>query len=273
MRNRLLILSCLIFFTACRHRENEALRELDGTTNVQPAPVLSVVPEVEPFKEFAVFWDYYARRIKLNEDFVGYDSNRKQISKLEFLKALSMGIYQPIIINPTDSIRYQLKPNPQGVEAAIRDYMRMYAEKELVFYNMEKKSIPEFSFKTLDGDSYTSENTKGKIVLFKCWFISCLPCVQEMPELNAMVESYKDRKDIIFLSLAIDDAMPLKNFHEKTRFDYQTVAEQKSYMTNKLMVSAYPTHFLMDKEGRVVKVAHSGTEIRTFLKRLLDPTQ
>jgi len=271
MSNRSLILACLIIFTACQHRKNEALKDIDTTTNAQPvpAPALSVIQEVKPFKEFTKFWDYYARRIKLNEDFAGYDTNRNQISKEQFLKALSTRLYQPIVINPADSIRYQLKRNPPGAENAIGDYMKMYAEKELIFYAMEKNPIPKFSFETLDGNSYTSENTKGKIVLFKCWFISCLPCVKEMPELNALVESYKDRNDIVFLSLAIDDAAPLKRFLKKTRFDYRTVAGQKIYMTNKLKVNAYPTHILIDKEGNVVKVANSVNEVRMFLKRML----
>jgi len=54
-----------------------------------------------------------------------------------------------------------------------------------------------------------------------------------------------------------------------TRFDYQTVAAQASYMSDNLKVYANPTHFLVDKAGKVIKVANSADEVETFLKRIL----
>jgi len=264
MRYRLLMLFCFILFIGCNHHEKVTSKGTGTPANTPPAIV-----EAEPFKEFPALWDYYARHIKLNEDFVGYDEDHKQISKENFLKILSTGKYQPIIINPTDAIRYQLKTSPPGAESSIAVYMKMFADKELVFYHMEGRPVPKFNFVTIKGDRYTSENTKGKILLFKCWFIACHPCVREMPELNTLVESYRDRSDIVFLSLAIDDETPLKNFLKTTRFDYQTVAEQQSYMSDKLKVNAFPTHFLIDKAGRVVKVSNSADEVEMFLKRML----
>jgi len=74
---------------------------------------------------------------------------------------------------------------------------------------------------------------------------------------------------MVFLSLAIDDKASLKSFLKKTKFDYQTVASQASYMSDKLKVNEYPTHFLVDKEGKVVKVTNSAEELETFLKRML----
>jgi thiol-disulfide isomerase/thioredoxin len=45
---------------------------------------------------------------------------------------------------------------------------------------------------------------KGKIVVIKCWYIHCAACIKEFPEVNNLVRKYKDRKDIIFISLAED---------------------------------------------------------------------
>ncbi|MEJ5961429.1 TlpA family protein disulfide reductase [Pedobacter immunditicola] len=146
----------------------------------------------------------------------------------------------------------------------------MFAKKELVFYRMEGRPVPKFDFVTIEGDRYTSENTKGKILLLKCWFIACVPCVKEMPALNTLIESYRHRKDMVFLSLATDEEASLKTFLKNTKFDYQTVAAQASYMSDKLNVYAYPTHFLVDKAGKVVKVTNSVDELETFLKRMLE---
>ena len=238
MRYKLLIRSCyiLFIFIGCNRSEKVNSKVVDTSSNTQPTPLLAVTT-VEPFKEFQAFWNYYERNIKLNEDFVGYDKDHKQISKAKFLQNLSTGNYQPIRINPTDSIRYQLMTSPPGVQSSIVGYMKIFAKRELVFYRMEGKPVPKFDFVTIAGDRYTSENTKGKILLLKCWFIACIPCVKEMPDLNALIESYSHRKDMVFLSLAIDDKASLKSFLKKTKFDYQTVASQASYMSDKLKVN------------------------------------
>lgn len=272
MRSSLMILSCCILFIGCNHREKVTSKVTDTLANTQPTPLPAII-EVEPFKEFQAFWNYYERNIKLNEDFVGYDKDYKQISKAQFLENLSTGNYQPILVNPTDSIRYQLKTSPPGTQGSIADYMKMFANEELVFYRMEGRPVPKFNFVTIKGDRYTSENTKGKILLFKCWFIACVPCVKEMPALNTLIESYRHRKDMVFLSLAIDDEAPLKSFLKNTRFDYQTIAAQASYISDKLKVNAYPTHFLVDQAGKVVKVTNSVDELKIFLERMLEKQQ
>jgi thiol-disulfide isomerase/thioredoxin len=227
------------------------------------------IEEIKPFKDFTPFWNYYANKIKLNEDFISYDKNKNRILKSEFLKKLATGIYQPILINPTDSIRYQLKPSPDAADDDISLYMKQFAHEQLVFYQMEGHLLPKFNFTTIDNVNNTSENTKGKILLIKCWFISCKPCIQEMPELNKLVEKYKNETDIIFLSLAIDNKMQLKDFLKKTQFDYQTVANQDNYMSEKLNVVGYPTHLLVNKEGQVVKISNDAQQIKGFLEKML----
>lgn len=89
-----------------------------------------------------------------------------------------------------------------------------------------------------------------------------------MPELNKMVEKYNNRKDILFVSLAIDDKKPLQEFLTKTKFEYATVPSQDKYMTEKLKVAAYPTHFLMDKNGILVKTVNTETAISEVLEQL-----
>ena len=94
-------------------------------------------------------------------------------------------------------------------------------------------------------------NTKGKIIILKCWFIHCGTCVAEFPVLNQIVEQYKDRKDILFISLASDEKQPLVNFLKTKKFDYETVPNQKKYMIAELKVTAYPTHIVVGKDGKI----------------------
>lgn len=83
-------------------------------------------------------------------------------------------------------------------------WLKYKAEREYKNYQMEGKELPDFNFTDLDGTVYDKETTAGKIVVLKCWFIGCVPCVEEMPALNKLVNQYRNQKDIVFVSLAFD---------------------------------------------------------------------
>jgi len=126
---------------------------------------------------------------------------------------------------------------------------------------MEGKYFPEFHFTDLKGDEYNNENTKGKIIILKCWFIKCAACVAEFPELNELVEKYQDREDIIFISLAFDSNDELKQFLLRKPFNYKVASVQAEFMQNDLAINAYPTHFIIDKTGMIQKVVNSADEM------------
>ncbi|HTM98707.1 MAG TPA: TlpA disulfide reductase family protein [Pedobacter sp.] len=229
-----------------------------------------IVLEKDIMKDFNSFWSYYTSDIKFFEDFVPFDTAGLAMEKGDFLKVLNSGAYYPLMIYSKDSlINYKLAKIPAKAPEYVGAYISQDSRAALVHYKMEGKSIPAFSFTDINGKLYTSANTKGKIVLFKCWFINCPVCIQEMPQLNKMVQKYKDRDDILFISLAMDSKKPLQTFLKKTQFDYTTVPDQDKYMSDQLKVSSYPHHFLINKEGLMVKAVGDATAIEMLLEREL----
>ena len=49
---------------------------------------------------------------------------------------------------------------------------------------MEGTQFPKFSFKDLNGNLVSNESMKGKIIVIKCWYIHCTPCIKEFPQVN-----------------------------------------------------------------------------------------
>jgi cytochrome oxidase Cu insertion factor (SCO1/SenC/PrrC family) len=74
--------------------------------------------------------------------------------------------------------------------------------------------VNHFTFKVLDlkGNQYDNQNTQGKILVLKTWFIRCHACVEEMPAMNKIVKAFDHRKDIVFLSLALDNEKNSRSF-------------------------------------------------------------
>ncbi|MDQ8053343.1 MAG: TlpA disulfide reductase family protein [Pedobacter sp.] len=219
-------------------------------------------------KDFNSFWLYFNTYALLHQDLQAVDEKDRPIDKGAFLQKISDGGYLPVVLQNEEGTKvFKLARLPKGSSDNIRLLLMNYANRELIYYRMEGKSAPAFDFTTISGKHFTSSNTKGKIVLFKCWFINCVACVEEMPALNKLVERYKDRNDILFISLAMDPKAPLKQFLTKTRFDYETVPDQTEYMTNKLHVQMYPTHYVINKKGILVKVPPDEAELEKYLAK------
>ena len=95
---------------------------------------------------------------------------------------------------------------------------------------------------------------KGKIIVIKCWYIHCAACIKEFPQVNALVSKYKDRKYIVFVSLAEDTPEQLKTFLGRKPLLYSVIPNMKEYMNNALQLNSFPTHFIINKEGIISKV-------------------
>jgi peroxiredoxin len=258
-------------FIACRHQPNSTDKIIVEAPKVAVSKIgMPIISEKEIMKDFSSFWNYYTSSVKFFEDFVPFDTAGLRIEKAAFLKVINSGEYYPLLVHSKDSVfNYRLAKIPAKSPEHAGAYLSQDSRNALKHYQMEKKPIPPFSFKDVNGKLYTSANTKGKIILFKCWFIRCGACILEMPALNRMVQKYKHRDDILFISLAIDPKKPLQTFLKKTQFDYATIPDQEKYMRDQLKVSAYPYHSLINKEGLLVKAVGEASDIEMLLEREL----
>ena len=139
------------------------------------------------------WWTYHYNNIVLSSSFIAIDDSSKIISKGEFLKKLTSGDFIPLKLISEDSIsRYKLFKLDQTSDTNIRSTIKNTSSTEYTYFKMEGKNFPKFDFKDLNGIEYNNENTKGKIVIVKCWFIACHACVAEFPILNELVQEYPE---------------------------------------------------------------------------------
>jgi peroxiredoxin len=123
-----------------------------------------------------------------------------------------------------------------------------------------KPLAPTFSGITLDGKTINSAALKGKILILNLWFINCPNCIQEIKLLNEVVDAYKDNKDVVFIGLASNTKADLQKFLTKNPFKYQIIPSAGTFTLFKFgepkkngeYYLGYPTHVVIDKEGRIV---------------------
>ncbi|MCX6319032.1 MAG: TlpA disulfide reductase family protein [Bacteroidetes bacterium] len=117
---------------------------------------------------------------------------------------------------------------------------------------MLNKPLPHFELKGLDSTVWESAQQTGKIIVINCWFTTCKPCIQEMPELNDLVEANKN-KYVLFLAPAPEDGALIRKFLTKYTFHYIILTSALDYFNN-AGIENFPTHLVVDKTGIVREV-------------------
>ncbi|MNG05972.1 Thiol-disulfide oxidoreductase ResA [compost metagenome] len=168
---------------------------------------------------------------------------------------MANGNFIPIRLKSDDKIYYyKLFKIELNSDSSIKATINQIGFDALKNYKMEGTPFPKFLFKDLNGNEVSNETMKGKIIVVKCWYIHCTPCIREFPQVNRLAAEYKDRKDILFISLAEDSAEQLKTFLARKSLSYAVIPDMKIYMNETLNLNAFPTHFILNKEGLIAKV-------------------
>ena len=57
---------------------------------------------------------------------------------------------------------------------------------------------------TADHKPLNTASLRGKVLFFNFWATSCIPCKEEMPDINNLYLHFKDSSNIAFLSIDVD---------------------------------------------------------------------
>lgn len=222
-------------------------------------------------RDLTSFMNYRDSNIILSREFTGLDTASAIIAKGAFLDSLSTGHYLPLKITSGHAKpSYRLYKLPDTASNDIKTIIRYWALQENAFYKLEGTEFPDFHFADMDGHLYSKASTRGKIVVLKCWFLACLPCLEEIPVLNKLKEEYADRKDILFISLCMDPRAEVEAYLKKNPFSYITIPGQDRFLNDTLKLNGYPTHFVIDKNGKIIRKTEDNREMVYALKKLLE---
>lgn len=111
---------------------------------------------------------------------------------------------------------------------------------------------PDYSFVTLDGKFLSFADLKGKVVVLDFWATWCSPCVAALPALQRLAKKLAG-EPFVLVSLSGDaDGGRLRDFLAKHPADWPQVWDQKKETSHQFQVTALPTYFVLDPEGRVL---------------------
>ena len=128
----------------------------------------------------------------------------------------------------------------------------------------EDKKFPEFTAKTISGEDISSDLFKdSKLTVVNVWGSWCGPCVQEIPELQKLYESMKD-KDVNVIGLAQDAGTAVKEIIDKNKVTYQNIVPEGATEDFVMNLMAFPTTFFVDSDRNIVGVIQGGRNLEAF---------
>ena len=151
---------------------------------------------------------------------------------------------------------------------------RQIEQRQLTMENAKKVvegcEAPDFSLNKPNGEVFTLSSLKGRYVVLDFWGSWCGWCIKGMPEMKKHYEQYHEKVE--FVGIACRDS------HEKW---IEAIAEHQIPWINvrnvdqndvavMYGVNGYPTKFILDGEGRIVKkVIGEDPEFYKELQRLM----
>jgi cytochrome c biogenesis protein CcmG/thiol:disulfide interchange protein DsbE len=115
------------------------------------------------------------------------------------------------------------------------------------------KAAPEITGQTLAGDTFSLEDHRGKWVVVNFFQTTCIPCIEEHPELVAFSEAHEAVGDAIVVSLAFSDTEAnVRDFFDEYGGEWPVLAADTGRYAIGYGVAAVPETFIVSPQGVVV---------------------
>lgn len=142
----------------------------------------------------------------------------------------------------------------------------------LVSFSNSAKA-PDFNLKDQYGVVHSLENYKGKVIFLNFWATWCPPCKKEMPDIENIYKEYgENKKDVVILGVNSEKENEVKKFLKDKGYTFPTVIDENSEVMRKYFIQAFPTSFVIDKEGNVYGYVMGGLtkeQIKQIIEEVL----
>ena len=142
---------------------------------------------------------------------------------------------------------------------------------------------PDFTLVDQDGVEHTLSDYQGKTVFLNFWATWCGPCQNEMPDIQALYEDWGENSgDLVVLGVANPrtDEQPFNqdvtqeevaDFLAQGGYTYPTVMDTTGDVFAAYGIRAFPTTFMIDKDGNVFGYVSGGLS-RAMMDSIIQQT-
>lgn len=134
----------------------------------------------------------------------------------------------------------------------------------------------DFTLYDQNGNKHTLSDYKGKTVFLNFWATWCPPCREEMPYIDELYKEYGENKeDVIILGIAAPNVGgegtkdEIVKFLSTKGYDFPVVMDESGEFLNKYTITAFPTTFIINSDGEIVKKV-PGSMNKATMKKVIE---
>lgn len=136
------------------------------------------------------------------------------------------------------------------------------------------RSAPEITFTLIDGKKLSTAQLRGGPALVTFWATTCSPCIEEIPELNALYEELAPQGfNLVAVAVREDPPARVLEIKKQKNISYPIALDLDGSAAKAFDVQFIPRSFLLDANGNVI-LKMTGkigvAELRTRIDMMLE---
>ncbi len=129
---------------------------------------------------------------------------------------------------------------------------------------------PDFTLKTLDGETVSLSDFRGKVVMVNFWASWCPPCVAELPTIYQFYQTHQADGFVVLAVNAQENPDTVSGFISRQGYTFPVLLDPDSVAADEYGIRALPTSFFLNKNGEIQYV-HRGEIDTDTLKKVVEP--
>ncbi len=132
---------------------------------------------------------------------------------------------------------------------------------------------PDFQLQSLDGQTISLSDLRGKPVLINFWASWCPPCREEMPYLQEIYEEWTD-KGLVVLAINIgESSSTAEEFIQSYNLSFTVLLDTEQDIAQRYNITGIPTTLFIDKDGiiqdKVIGAFQGTAQIENRLSKII----
>ncbi|NWJ45606.1 MAG: TlpA family protein disulfide reductase [Chloroflexi bacterium] len=138
----------------------------------------------------------------------------------------------------------------------------------------ENDIAPDFALSQLGGNPVQLSKFRGKVVFVNFWASWCIPCQDEMKDINDFYKLHKNDSSVAVLTVnqKEDDSTIKSFFKDNGGVTVPVLLDKNSEVAGGYFVTKFPESYFLDKNGKIVAIKRgqlSAAEIKDFYQKAL----
>lgn len=166
------------------------------------------------------------------------------------------------------------RSGPDGGHHAVLDAFERAGVTEL----RDGQRGPDFRLQRFDGGSASPETWRDRLVILNFWATWCTPCTVEMPTLQALWRTWRQR-GLVVVAISVDRGAPrelIGPYLKTLGLTFPVLLDGDARTAERWRVTGLPTTFIVRPGGEVVGMAQGprewdSAEMRALLAPMLPP--